>query len=115
MARDVAGVLSGKIVPLRSPDAAQCAADPGSIDWSGVLVGPGSAVQRYTLYRVRDTKRRESYPPIRPRPVQNPAFSTFLSTLPTPGHRQLRDEFDVLWRVRRTFFALTRLIRSSAF
>jgi len=44
------------------PDAAQyaafaawCAADPGSIG-----VGPGSAEQRYTLHRVRDTRSEGS-------------------------------------------------------
>ena len=44
---------------VRSPDAAQraalaawCAADPGSM----LCVGPGSAEQRYTLHRVRDTR-----------------------------------------------------------
>ena len=35
--------------------AAWCAADPGSI--GSVTIGPGSAEQRYTLHRVRDTKR----------------------------------------------------------
>ena len=30
------------------------------------------------------TERTERYPTIRSRPVQNPAFSTFLSTLPAP-------------------------------
>jgi hypothetical protein len=45
---------------LRSPDAAQraafaawCAADPGS---TGIVIGPGSAKQRFALRRVRDTR-----------------------------------------------------------
>jgi len=49
---------------LRSPDAAQCAvfaawcaADPGSIG-----VGHGSAEQRYTLHRVRDTRGKRRQP-----------------------------------------------------
>jgi hypothetical protein len=87
MARDVAGILSGKIVPLRSPDAAQCAAlaawcaaDPGSIDWSGVALR--SSVTRCTASGTLACG--DVYPTIRSWPVQNPAFSTFLSTLPTP-------------------------------
>src|SRR5579872_1512748 len=51
---------------LRSPDAAQraataawCAADPGStarVVATLLMIGPGSAKQRYTLHRVRDTR-----------------------------------------------------------
>jgi hypothetical protein len=36
---------------IRAPDAVQRAADPGSTN-----VGPGSAEQRLTLHRVRDTQ-----------------------------------------------------------
>ena len=64
------------------------------------------AVRRGTSLLQNAAHPRSLYPTIRSRPAQNPAFSTFLSTLPTPVIGNSRDELDVFRRMRR---ALARL------
>src|SRR5206468_3076347 len=57
----------------------------------------------------------ENYPTIRSRPVQKPAFSTFLSTLPTPVIGSSLTNLMCFGACAEPFFAFTRLISSSAF
>src|SRR2546423_14422703 len=73
-------------------------------------VGPGSAAQRQEApHRIRDTIRGV-YPTIRSRPTQKPAFSTFLSTLPTPVIGNSLTNFTCLGACAEPLRAFTRLI-----
>src|SRR5258706_2981369 len=56
-----------------------------------------------------------AYPTIRSRPTQKPAFSTFLSTFPTPVTGNSVTNFMCLGACAEPLRALTRLISSSAF
>ena len=71
---------------------------------SGKALSPGPVAR--SARSIAGVTPLGAYPTIRSRPVQKPAFSTFLSTLPTPVIGSSVDELDVLGRMRR---ALARL------
>jgi hypothetical protein len=110
----------------RSPDAAQraalaarCAADPGSIllRTTAVQIGPGSAKQRCTLHRVRDTitvRRNDSdcchCLAVRRMGAAIEAGQEFLPSLESDTHRAYRSN---RWSEQRAKGGLLRRIRSS--
>src|SRR5207247_2825123 len=111
------------------PPGAAVAADPardrlcGSTRWSpgrsaaaGETVSSGPVARpARTIAAVKAGHYPAVYPTIRSRPTQKPAFSTFLSTLPTEVIGSSLTNFTCFGACAEPLRALTRLISSSAF